>query len=290
MPTASIIIPCKNEGPYIKETIKSILTAKVGEDFELIVIDDGSVDGCCDFLSWDELPVRLLRTSGLGASQARNLGAEYSNSNVLVFCDGHVLVDDYWLDKLLGCFEDEKLGAISPGIGSVSSPSSIGYGQTWNERMEVQWLPYTSNLPHAVPLVPGGCMAVAKKIFREVNGFDRGFRVWGHEDEELSLKMWLFGYKVYVNSGVTVMHYFRKKHPYTVMPFHVEYNFYRMIFSHMSPAKIAKILRARGINHTEEAQALTEVIFSDVWSQRQQYLLKRKKTEQWFFSRFAIPI
>lgn len=50
MSLVSIIIPCKNEGDLVEMTLNSMDNAKTGIDYEIIVVDDGSVDGCCGFL------------------------------------------------------------------------------------------------------------------------------------------------------------------------------------------------------------------------------------------------
>ncbi len=47
MPKVSVIIPTYNRLPMLKEAVDSVLAQDV-EDFELIVVDDGSTDGTAD--------------------------------------------------------------------------------------------------------------------------------------------------------------------------------------------------------------------------------------------------
>lgn len=131
-------------------------------------------------------------------------------------------------------------------------------------------------------------MAVAREAFYDVGGFDAGFLTWGHEDEEISLKLWLFGYKAFVCGDVLIKHYFRRRHPYSVTPFHTHYNLLRMAFSHFSQERIAKLLDVRG-GPGVLSRELVAVIFSDVWKQRQDYFSRRERDDDWFFARFAIP-
>lgn len=288
MADVSIIVPCKNEGDFIQMTVDSIVEAKCDLSYQLLVVDDGSQDGCCDFLKNDKYPVKLLTTPGLGASQARNFGAEKSIGDVLVFCDGHVLVEDNWLDRLVEC-TSRGVDAVSPAIAAIGQRGAVGYGQTWNERLENKWLPRRALGAYAVPLLPGGCMAVRREAFGMTGGFDDGFKVWGHEDEEISLKLWLFGYKLYVHTEVIVQHQFRPRHPYPVKLNQVQYNFLRMIFSHLSSLRISKVLEFYRDKH-DFFKVLTDVMLSDVWEQRQKFLNERSRSDAWFFRRFNIPL
>lgn len=43
-----------------------------------------------------------------------------------------------------------------------------------------------------------------------IGGFEHGFKTWGREDEEISLKLWLMGYKCAVEPACTVLHIFRQ--------------------------------------------------------------------------------
>ncbi|MCL6447244.1 MAG: glycosyltransferase [Armatimonadetes bacterium] len=46
----SLIIPCRNEGSYLQHTLRSLIEAKTELSYEIIVVNDGSTDGCCNFL------------------------------------------------------------------------------------------------------------------------------------------------------------------------------------------------------------------------------------------------
>ncbi|MCL6638960.1 MAG: glycosyltransferase [Firmicutes bacterium] len=288
----SIIIPCRNEGLKIKQTADFLLRTEAGsrDDTEIIVVDDGSEDRCCSFLEGNFPPyekISLLGTKGLGAARARNLGAERAGGDILVFCDAHILVGKGWLDKLLEAFSQEEVDAVSPGIGPYDPSLTAGYGLTWDEKLEIRWLKKPSDL-QKVPLAPGACLAIKKDVFKEVGGFDRGFNSWGYEDVELSLKLWLFGYQVFVNPQVRVGHYFRKSPPYAVNSVDFVYNRLRMAISHFNEARIAKVANLIK-NKIDMSVLLTKVLFSDSMEQRKDYLARRKYDDEWFFTMFNIP-
>ena len=140
----------------------------------------------------------------------------------------------------------------------------------------------------AAPLLPGGCQAFRREAFEKVGGYDRGFRVWGHEDEEISFKMWLFGYSLFVDPEIKVPHIFRPSHPYPVSMDHVNYNFLRMACSHLNEKRMAAAFSLLSRDHGF-SMLMASVCLSDVWAQREDYLARRKHSDQWFFHRFSIP-
>lgn len=286
----SVILPVKNEGLNIKVTVDSMLRTTCNLPYEIIVVDDNSTDGCCSFLTHRpySIPgVSLVTTRGLGAPGARNAGAKASRGEILVFCDAHITVPHDWLGRLYKNFLLPGVTGISPGIASMEDPRAVGYGMTWNERLEVKWLPRPSGVI-TVPLLPGGCQAFRREAFTTVNGYDRGFKVWGHEDEEISFKMWLFGYSLFIDPYFSVNHLFRPRHPYPVSMDHVNYNFLRMAYSHFGEKRLAAardLIRSKG----NFEKTLSSVMQSDIWEQRRDYLSRRKRDDDWFMKKFNIP-
>lgn len=286
----SIIIPVKNEGLNIKVTVDSILRTAGDIPCEIIVVDDKSADDCCSFLS--DPPYRrpgltLITTGGLGAANARNAGADAARGEIFVFCDAHITVPQDWLVKMERDFKLKAVDGLSPGIASMADPGAVGYGQTWNHRLEAKWLPRPSNMV-PVPLLPGGCQAFRRQAFETVGGYDRGFKVWGHEDEEISFKMWLFGCNLFVDPEIKVMHLFRPAHPYPVSLDNVNYNFLRMACSHFSGKRLAAAFTLLG-GEQNFSRLMASVCLSDVWDQREDYLRRRVYDDGWYIKRFNIP-
>lgn len=292
-PETSMIIPCKNEGRNLKMTLDSIRAASQGippEKLEIVIVDDGSEDGCAEFIkeSCACSGFRFISTAGLGVAQAKNLGASVARGKYLIFCDAHITVPAGWPDNLLEAFKKDGVDAVSPAIGSLENPAAIGYGQTWSEQLQIVWLPPPPQMKiSTVPLLPGGCMAVRAEVFQKVGGFDRGFIVWGHEDAEFSLKMWLFGYRLYVHPSVEILHLFRQKHPYPVEMDHLLYNMLRMAYSHFSNERIEKVLEL--ISRVGSPKKINQrVLKGGAMEQRSRYLARRKHDDDWFLKKFKI--
>lgn len=287
IPKLSIVFPAKNEGDHVKKTLRSLYNVQTNLQFETIVVDDHSDDGCCDFLKQkNSYPnLKMIETDGLGAANARNRGAEYATGDYLVFCDAHLTFENWWLDRLLKPIQSGKSDAVTPGIAAQENPRFIGYGQTLNRKLNIKWNP-SQKRTFDTPILPGGCFMIKKEAFDHVGGFDRGFKTWGYEDIELSIKLWLFGYRCSVEPEVTVLHLFRKSHPYSVSIDDVHYNLLRMAYSHFSHIRIKKCL---DLIENNRKQIQYRVLNDGVIEQRNQYLQQRIVNDDWFFNRFKIP-
>jgi len=287
-PSISIVIPAKNEGSNVKMTLDSLYSTKTNHSFEVIVIDDDSDDGCCEFLRdyKHKKTVQLYRTNGMGAASARNYGANFAKGGYLIFCDAHLTFTDWWIDRLFQPLLHNKTHAICPAIASMNNPSSIGYGQTLKPNMTIKWNKNLGNF-FETAILPGGCFMIPKNIFDEVGGFETGFLIWGYEDIEISIKLWLFGYTCHVLPSVTVNHVFRKKQPYTVESYHLSYNLLRMAYLHFNTERIQK--SSQLIKFKNKQRIKQDVIRNGVKEKRKLYFQKRKYLDDWFFRRFHIP-
>ncbi|MGQ9557014.1 MAG: glycosyltransferase [Desulfurispora sp.] len=287
-PEVSIIIPCKNEVNTLESTVKSLLEARTEIQTEIIVVDDASTDGSCNFLQSGRYPgVILERTGGLGAAGARNAGAELARGKYFFFCDAHIKVQDYWLDRLLETMLREQAHCIAPAVTDQPHARRVGYGQTWNNALSVVWLNQEPEKAVEVPIACGCALGINREVFHAVGGFDRYFEVWGKEDEELSLKLWLFGYRVMVEPSVKVAHLFRHSHPYRVSLVNVMHNLICLAYSHFSYQRLAKALDLVR-NHALFSGTLARVMLSDIHRQRADYLARRVHPDDYFFKKFGI--
>lgn len=287
---ASVIIPCRNEINTLKSTVDSIMNSKNQLVFEIIVIDDGSTDGSCDFITKDKelyKNVRLISSKNLGPSAARNLGGDSACGKYLFFCDAHVTVPDHWIDDLIKTLEENNADAIAPAIKD-NVGGGIGYGETWDSSLQVKWLDKPKRDGDEVPLTPGGAFGVKKEAFDTIGGFERHFEVWGKEDEEISLKLWLFGYKIIVDSRVEVIHMFKITNSYGVTYTDFIYNFLCIAYSHFDSENLNKSLdMVKG--SSSFAEALAKIMLNeDIFRQRKDYFSRRKFDANYFFNKFNI--
>ncbi len=126
MPKVSVVIPLYNKAPHISRTINSVLAQTV-QDFEIVVVDDGSTDNGCQIVaSYTDPRIRLIRQENQGVSAARNRGISEARSDFLAFLDA----DDEWgndhLEVLLRLRENfPEAGAYSTAFIHVYSEGKI---------------------------------------------------------------------------------------------------------------------------------------------------------------------
>ena len=96
-PLVSVIMPCLNGERHIQSAIDSVL-AQTFDDFELIVVNNGSVDRTPEILgSINDSRLRVLTLPERGVSRARNLGLREARGAFIAFLDS----DDTWNAELL---------------------------------------------------------------------------------------------------------------------------------------------------------------------------------------------
>jgi len=95
-PKVSVIIPTYNRGHYIAQAIDSVLKQSF-QDFEIIVIDDGSTDNTQEVLKKFEGKINSIRQKNQGISRTRNRAIEESMGEYIAFLDS----DDYWTPEKL---------------------------------------------------------------------------------------------------------------------------------------------------------------------------------------------
>ncbi len=94
-PEVSVIVPVYNVEPYLRRCIDSLINQTL-QNIEIILVDDGSTDGCgaiCDEYSAQDARIRVVRQENAGLSGARNAGIDRARADYLMFVDS-----DDWVE------------------------------------------------------------------------------------------------------------------------------------------------------------------------------------------------
>lgn len=107
MCTVSVIVPVYKVEPYLHRCVDSIL-GQTFTDFELILVDDGSPDGCpaiCDEYAVKDSRIHVIHQENAGLSAARNTGIDWvlatSDSQWISFVDSDDWIHPQYLSVLL---------------------------------------------------------------------------------------------------------------------------------------------------------------------------------------------
>jgi glycosyltransferase involved in cell wall biosynthesis len=114
-PTVTVILPAYNSARFLQATLDSIY-AQDYDDFEVLVIDDGSTDETPQIAACQESRVRLIRQKNAGISQARNTGLRCARGQFIAFIDH----DDLW--------HPEKLSAQVKALAEADALTGVCYG------------------------------------------------------------------------------------------------------------------------------------------------------------------
>lgn len=97
MPKVSVIIPLYNKGEYISRALDSVF-AQTYQDYEVIVVDDGSTDNGLEIVrKFTDPRLRMIHQENAGPGAARNRGIKESDAPYIAFLDA----DDEWLPEFL---------------------------------------------------------------------------------------------------------------------------------------------------------------------------------------------
>ena len=198
----SVIMPLYNKGPYVTKAIQSVIGQSF-HDFELIVVDDGSMDDSYEnarrVLESSSVPYKLIHQCNSGVSTARNKGVESSCGQFICFLDA----DDWWSDLFLERMD--RLIEEYPDAGIYGT--NYFYVKNGRQRVCVKGVD-TGYIDYCKVYADGlvmplwtGAVSVPKRVFEEQGGF-RSFLKLG-EDFDLWIRIALKHKVVFLNEPLS---------------------------------------------------------------------------------------
>ena len=194
-PTASIIIPCYNQGQYLGAALLSA-RAQTFEDVEIIVVDDGSDDPesleALEALE-DQIDI-LIRTDNFGVVNARNTAIDAASGRYILPLDADDLIEPGYLEQAIDALEND------PHLGIVYC-----HADYFGEKQGPWKLP-----PYRFPEILVGNMIFNSGVFRrddwaEVGGYNPNMQ-YGWEDYDFWIAIISLGREVLQLSD-TLFHY-----------------------------------------------------------------------------------
>jgi len=206
----SVIIPTYNNIKLTKKCLEALSTT---HDIETIVVDNASTDNTRKFLKQLKDINLILNKENLGFSKANNIGAGEAKGDILVFLNNDTEVQKGWLEVILEIFKKEKnVGAVGVKLlfpdktiqhaGLAFYPDRIPRHLYYQSKKDASY----ANKTREFQAVTAACVAIPKKVFFEVGGFDEAY-INGLEDVDLCLKIKEKGYRIFYQPKSVVVHH-----------------------------------------------------------------------------------
>jgi len=226
----SIIIVNYNTKSLINNCLKSIFDLTIGIEFEVIIIDNASIDGSQQMLKEDFSQVNLIENKkNLGFGKANNLGAKIAMGKYLFFLNSDCIL----IENTVKAFYDFM--EVNNADGSIGVIGSMLFDKTMNTNTSYQKFPTKTSeikclfiklfnsyfhtnisLPknynyrlskfnNEVEFISGADMFMLKNKFDEFKGFDERFFLF-YEETDLQKRMSKIGLKRIILRNQKIIH------------------------------------------------------------------------------------
>jgi len=194
----SVIIPTLNEEKFIGQCLSALAGQTLPlEQFELIVVDNGSQDRTLDVIAECRSMFRItvIRKAKCSISEARDAAASLAKGSFLVFLDADCLPSPDWLQRAL------ELVRRGDG-GVIGAFYTIPDNSTWVAKAWYGDLARVRTGP--VSYVPSGTLFIDRSVFHKLGGFDPALRT--SEDFEFCQRVAAAHYQVLSYPELSTVH------------------------------------------------------------------------------------
>ena len=201
----SVVISVYNKADYIENTLKSVVNQSF-DDFEVIVVNDGSSDNSLEIInSINDDRISVITTENLGASMARNKGIEESNSDFIALLDG----DDYWdkdylktIYEAISIFPNQKVFSVAIAQKYKNKIVPVNYSFNQTETFRIHNF-FESSKKYS--LISSSSVVFHKAIIKQTGKFDPN--IVSGQDTDLWIRFGLHYDIVFINKQlVTYTH------------------------------------------------------------------------------------
>lgn len=193
-PQISIIIPIYNVERYLRQCIDSIL-AQTFTDFELLLIDDGSPDGCpaiCDEYAEKDARIRVFHKQNGGVTSARNKGLNNANGNWIIYIDGDDWIEPTYVEELYNAAINNEADIAICAFRFVYEDGSsvIEHPTIWDDNKQASLNRYIASIWTTA------CGTIQKSSLYKDNGVQSPKDLTFCEDFHLMVRLCYFANKV----------------------------------------------------------------------------------------------
>ena len=179
MPYFSIIIPSYNRAHILKRAIQGVLE-QIFQDFEIIIVDDGSTDNTKVIIEEYSIDARIKYhyQNNAGVCAARNTGAKQANGEFLIFLDSDDTVEKSWLQDFYDSLVNQQYDIAYCNVMVIQTDGTTKKIDANN--------PYGNNTGKGADMA--GSWAIKTALFLNIGMYDTQIKFG--ENSELRHRLW----------------------------------------------------------------------------------------------------
>jgi GT2 family glycosyltransferase len=213
-PVVSIVIATYNNLEYTKQCVDSIYERTEYPDFEIIIVDNASLDGTVNYLkqltAQNNNVTAIFNESNLGFAAANNQGILKSESDYIVFLNNDTIVTKGWLGGLIKHLDDPHVGMVGPVTNNVGNEAKIRV--YYKDLIEMhcfaeRFLERNKGKTRNIDMLALFCAAMRRATIDEIGLLDERFGIGMCEDNDYGRRLHIAGYKIICAQGVFVHHF-----------------------------------------------------------------------------------
>jgi GT2 family glycosyltransferase len=199
----SVVVPNFNGQPHLRTLLRSIFRQNHA-DYEVMLVDDASVDASVDFVR-DHFPETRIYVNpkNMGVSYSMNRGVAHSRGEIVTFLGVDQWIPPDYLQTLRNFMAEKEACAVCCRVAGFDGEVQfeVGWIDLWGR-------PRAYGKPHrdgdTVLWGASGAFMIRKQIFIEAGGFDTNLRLC--EDVEFGLRLRRMGIPIYYTTRTYTLH------------------------------------------------------------------------------------
>ncbi|WP_299364569.1 glycosyltransferase family A protein [Winogradskyella sp.] len=281
IPFFSVVVTVYNKSDFIENTVNSILNQSF-ENFEVIVINDGSTDNSAEIIkTFKDQRLKLITTKNQGASKSRNLGIKQAKCNYIALLDGDDIWDLNYLDymfRAINTYPNQKIFTASVSQKYEERIIPLKYNINQNGLFGIHNY-FEASKAHSI--ITSSSVVFHKSILEKTGLFDPS--IVSGQDTDMWIRFGLFNEVVFINKVLATYNYNPKSLSNTTFKLKAKPKFDKyfeeerkdpLLKAHLDRNRYAMAILSKIVNDSESFNYYTSHISTENLGKKQRFLLK----------------